>query len=67
MADFRLVQRSGEDTLHRWPAHEVCNLDDSERDSALEISEAQAWELVGKGTVHACQHCFPPGADVDVR
>lgn len=59
MPAFRLVQRDGTDTLHRWPAHEADNLDDTARDTALEITEAQAWELVGSDTVHACVRCFP--------
>jgi len=60
MPNYRLVQRAGVDTLHKWPATERCNLDDTERDTGLDVSETQAWELVGNGTVLACQHCFPP-------
>lgn len=63
MTAFRLVQREGEDTLHRWPATEQCNLDDTERDTALEISEEQAFELITGKTVHACKHCFPLSTD----
>lgn len=56
---FRLVARDGTDTLHRWPAMESCNLDDSERDTSLEISLQQAAELIEGGTVDACKHCRP--------
>ena len=56
---YRLVERAGTDTLHRWPATESCNLDDTERDRSLEISQAEAWKLVGGGSVVACRHCFP--------
>jgi hypothetical protein len=63
MAGFRLVQRDGEDTLHRWPALEQCNLDDTERDTALDIGPEEAAKLIEGGTVHACKHCRPLDAD----
>lgn len=56
---YRLVEREGTDTLHRWPATEMCNLDDTDRDKALEITQDQAWQIVGSGSVVACKHCFP--------
>ena len=45
--------------LHRWPAQESCNLDDSERDTALDISLQEAAALIEGGTVDACKHCRP--------
>jgi len=65
MANFRLVQREGVDTLHRWPATERCNLDDTDRDTALDIDADRAMELVtgSDPTVYACHHCFPLESD----
>jgi hypothetical protein len=59
VADFRLVERDGEDVLHRWPAYEECNLDDSAVD--YRVSEEAADYLVAHGTVRRCKHCFPDG------
>lgn len=59
MADFRLVQRDGIDTLHRSPAHESCNTDDASDPTTLEISEEEAILLLQGGTVDACHHCEP--------
>lgn len=58
-ADFRLLERDGIDTLHRWPANEADNLDDTDRDRALPISEDQAKELIRSGSVLPCRRCFP--------
>lgn len=63
MTEFRLVKRAGTDTLHRWPAFEADNLDDTDRDTALEISEKEAFELIEHGTVIACSRCFPLDTD----
>lgn len=61
MGEYRLVQRDGEDTLHRWPATERCNLDDTDRDTALELDVDAAMLLItgSDPTVHACHYCFP--------
>lgn len=56
-AEYRLVERDGEDVLHRWPAHEECNLDDSASD--YRVSAETADYLVAHGTVRRCKHCFP--------
>jgi hypothetical protein len=57
MTAYRTVTRDGTDTVHRWPATESCNLDDTDND--LEISEDEAWQLITGGSADACQHCFP--------
>jgi hypothetical protein len=56
---YRLTNRPGvrSDLLHRNPG-EQCNLDDSERDEA--VDEATALALVATGT-ECCQHCMPGG------
>lgn len=63
MTRFRLVPQDGEDVLHRSPATEKCNLDDSRRDYDLTITRQQAAELVEGGTVRACKHCRPLDPD----
>ena len=63
MADYRLVQRAGTDTLHRWPSFEQCNLDSSDRDHSLDITLQEAAKLIEGGTVDACKHCRPLDLD----
>lgn len=59
MSKFRLVQRDGEDVLHRWPSLEQCNLDDSRHDYDLPVTLKEAAGLIEGGTVVACKHCKP--------
>ena len=61
---YRLVQRKGTDTLHRWPALEQCNLDDTDQDVAYPVTLKEAAGLIEGGTVEACKHCRPLDPDV---
>lgn len=54
---FRLVKREGVDTLHRYPAFEDCNLDNTDAD--VEVTEDEGWDAVTGGTAQACENCFP--------
>jgi hypothetical protein len=62
--EYRIVTREGADTLHRWPATESCNLDDTEADR--QITEEDGWLMVTGGTAAACRHCFPLPEEVAV-
>ena len=60
--EYRLsVKKAGDrdDTLHKWPATEQCNLDDSQKDGPVTPEVAQ--ELANAG-VRLCGHCFVEGA-----
>jgi len=61
---YRLVRRDGVDTLHRWPALEQCNLDDTDRDEALKVSSEDAAKLIVGGSADPCGHCQPLEPDV---
>jgi hypothetical protein len=66
MTEFQMVTRAGVDTLHRWPATEQCNLDDTEND--VRIGLDAGWDAVIGGKAKACEHCFPlAGSAGDVR
>jgi hypothetical protein len=55
--EYRLVVRDGISTIHKWPAFEECNLDDTEADIA--VDESTGAHLIDKGEAVYCEHCFP--------
>lgn len=55
--EYRLVVREGLSTLHKHPAGEACNLDDS--DSDISVDEFTAAAVIEKGDAVRCQHCWP--------
>ena len=48
-----------DDMLHHDPAHEECNLDDTQHDE--QIDDATAVALAKRGMIGLCGHCFPLG------
>jgi hypothetical protein len=56
-AGYRLTVREGVSTVHRWPAFEECNLDDTEADISVDTSTAA--HLIDKGEARPCEHCRP--------
>lgn len=55
--EYRLVVREGVSTLHRWPAFEECNLDDTEAEVSVDVSTGA--HLIDIGDARWCEHCRP--------
>ena len=55
----KLLSSRADDVLHLDPAHEECNLDDSQHDE--EVDDETAAALASAGTAGLCGHCFPAG------
>jgi len=60
---YRLSQKviglRADDVLHRDPAFERCNLDDTQHDEQIDDETAAA--LASLNNAHLCGHCFPDG------
>lgn len=56
---YRLTARGKVSTLHRDPATERCNLDETDRDEA--VDEMTAGRLLDAGDAAPCAYCFPKG------
>lgn len=55
---FRLVEKEGEPAvLHRDPAREECNLDDTDRDRLVSVEELDELDV----DTRRCRHCFRDG------
>lgn len=55
---FRLVEKEGEPAvLHRDPAREECNLDDSDADRKVTVDELDELDV----DTRRCGHCFREG------
>lgn len=54
--EYRMVVREGVSTIHRYPAFEACNLDDT--DAEIAVDESTGSHLVDKGEARFCEHCF---------
>lgn len=55
----KVLESDIDDVLHLDPAHEECNLDDTQNDEAIDAATARA--LAEKGHVRLCGHCFKDG------
>lgn len=53
------LSTEADDVLHRDPATEQCNLDDTQNDKA--VDDLTAVSLTARGMVGLCGHCFPEG------
>jgi hypothetical protein len=58
--EYALVVREGISTVHKLPAFEECNLDDTDADIKVDVSTGA--HLVDKGEARFCEHCFPQEA-----
>lgn len=56
--EFCLNVNDGQDTVHRYPAFEECNLDDADDRKRVDARTAAA--LIAKGEAQACEHCLAP-------
>lgn len=56
-APFALnLNESGPHVVHRYPASESCNLDDT--DKRVYLDELEVKELVANGRARKCERCF---------
>jgi len=55
----KLLSSEADDVLHRDPAFERCNLDDSQHDEQIDDETAAA--LASMSNAKLCRHCFPDG------
>lgn len=53
---YVLNRNEGTDTLHRDP-REVCNVDDADGRSTLDLTTGAALEK--SGDIRLCRHCYP--------
>lgn len=61
--EYQLVVRSGVSTIHKHPASEECNLDDTDAEIGVDVSTGA--HLVDTGEARFCEHCFPTIASVE--
>jgi hypothetical protein len=47
----------GKHVLHRFPAYEQCNLDDT--DKLVYLDQGEVNEMAGTGKARRCEICFP--------
>ena len=52
-----VIHDSGPHTLHRFPAFETCNLDDT--DKLVYLDDRELNEMADTGKARRCEHCFP--------
>jgi hypothetical protein len=57
MAEYIVVTREGEDTVHRHPSNEQCNVDDASH--YTEVDEETAQAMLSSGMAARCEHCRP--------